>query len=256
MSGIVNWDEIDRLEHCSDVEDLWAQALDLLSGIGFDFVIYLTVDEAFGAPQLFTNAPAVHAGTPAANDPFLAHCCSSYAATFTGAEFADDYAYLGEQERAFIRAASEKTGFHAGIALPMRLQGSARFGGFNLGTGKTRAEFEAMVEGRIEELRFLCLVVHRKMEELTAGGAGEAAFRQRLLAPFPKARAALSPREQEVMYLFSQGLSTKQAAEACQISTHTVSDYAKSAYRKLGVRNRVAAVRQYEALLASAEAAE
>jgi len=44
------------------------------------------------------------------------------------------------------------------------------------------------------------------------------------------------------MFLFAQGLSTKEAAQVCNISPHTVSEYAKESYRKLGVRNRIEAV--------------
>ena len=39
----------------------------------------------------------------------------------------------------------------------------------------------------------------------------------------------------------AQGLSRKDCARLCRISVHTVSDYTKSAYRKLGLRNRAEA---------------
>lgn len=48
----------------------------------------------------------------------------------------------------------------------------------------------------------------------------------------------LSPRAREIVYLLAQGRSRQETAEPCTISVHTVSDYAKSAYRKLGVNNR------------------
>ncbi|WP_405112843.1 helix-turn-helix transcriptional regulator (plasmid) [Phaeobacter sp. BS52] len=52
-----------------------------------------------------------------------------------------------------------------------------------------------------------------------------------------------------MLYLFSQGLTSKECAAVCKISPHTVSEYANSIYRKLNVRNRVEAIR----VLATAE---
>ena len=65
------------------------------------------------------------------------------------------------------------------------------------------------------------------------------ADRYTLVAPdLPDTFEALTPREREVVYLLAQGHSRQQTAAICTISVHTVSDYAKSAYRKLGVHNR------------------
>lgn len=54
--------------------------------------------------------------------------------------------------------------------------------------------------------------------------------------------AALSAREQEVLRLFSRGLSYREAAEILGLSTHTVRDHVKSIYRKLSVHSRAEAV--------------
>jgi len=48
----------------------------------------------------------------------------------------------------------------------------------------------------------------------------------------------LAPRESEVLSLFKQGLSEKEAAGRLGISRHTVHVYVKSLYRKLGVNSR------------------
>ena len=58
------------------------------------------------------------------------------------------------------------------------------------------------------------------------------------LAPQTKVTDQLSPREREIIYLIARGLSRKECARLCQISPHTVAEYTKNAYRKLGVRNR------------------
>jgi len=52
----------------------------------------------------------------------------------------------------------------------------------------------------------------------------------------------LTAREQEVLRLFSRGLSYREAAGILEISTHTVRDYVKAIYRKLSVHSRSEAV--------------
>lgn len=48
----------------------------------------------------------------------------------------------------------------------------------------------------------------------------------------------LSPRERQVMLLLLGGVTRKQVAAALKLSEHTVADYLKVIYRKLGVCNR------------------
>jgi len=55
-------------------------------------------------------------------------------------------------------------------------------------------------------------------------------------------RSTLSPREQEVLALIAQGLSTKQMASRLGISPRTVESHISRAYKKLSVRTRVQAV--------------
>ena len=54
----------------------------------------------------------------------------------------------------------------------------------------------------------------------------------------PDGLDGLTPREREVLFLIARGLSRKECARLCQITVNTVSEYAKSAYRKMGLRNR------------------
>ncbi|MEX0370382.1 MAG: response regulator transcription factor [Tateyamaria sp.] len=46
-----------------------------------------------------------------------------------------------------------------------------------------------------------------------------------------------------MVYLLARGLSRKEMARVCGISLHTVGDYIKTAYRKLGIHNRAEAAR-------------
>jgi DNA-binding CsgD family transcriptional regulator len=54
---------------------------------------------------------------------------------------------------------------------------------------------------------------------------------------------ALTPREQEVAGLVADGLTDREIAERLYLSRHTVSQYVKRIYRKLGVDSRVALTR-------------
>ncbi len=54
---------------------------------------------------------------------------------------------------------------------------------------------------------------------------------------------SLSPRENEVMALVAQGKENKEIAERLNLSVTTVNTHLQSAYGKLGVQNRVEAVR-------------
>jgi len=57
-----------------------------------------------------------------------------------------------------------------------------------------------------------------------------------------RVRSSLSAREQEVLAMIAEGLSTKQMASRLGISPRTVESHISRAYRKLSVRTRVQAV--------------
>jgi DNA-binding CsgD family transcriptional regulator len=63
----------------------------------------------------------------------------------------------------------------------------------------------------------------------------------------PEGRAglllALTPREREVAALVVDGLTDREIGERLNLSRHTVSQYVKRIYRKLGVDSRVALTR-------------
>jgi DNA-binding CsgD family transcriptional regulator len=54
---------------------------------------------------------------------------------------------------------------------------------------------------------------------------------------------ALTAREREVAALVAEGLADREIAERLRLSRHTVSQYVKRIYRKLGVGSRVALTR-------------
>lgn len=228
------------LEKLTDVDALWDGVVAALHAEGFNHAIYLTVDARFENPHLRCTLPEIYRDSRPEDDPFLRYVCDSYDILPVGAAFADDHPYLEERERAFIDGAAA-AGIISALALPMRLRDRERFGGFIVGSPLDRAAFTKRILPRAEEVRLFCLLIHRRIEELMGREAQPSPldFREPLLAPgLPDAFDVLSPREREVIYLLAQGRSRLQAADLCGISVHTVSDYAKSGYRKLGVSNR------------------
>ncbi|MGB3244064.1 MAG: LuxR C-terminal-related transcriptional regulator [Sulfitobacter sp.] len=232
-----------RLEKTTDAEALWNGVVETLATFGFDHAIYLTVDSEFQNPYLRCTLPEIYRDSPPQDDPFLRYACDSYEIKPIGTEFVDLHPYLEPAELAFIERAGV-AGITAALALPMRLENRERFGGFIVGTGLDRATFMERVFPRREEVRLFCLLVHRRIDELVEQEASAPSedFREPLLAPeLPDVFDGLSPREREVIYLLSHGHSRRDAADLCGISVHTISDYAKAAYRKLGVTNRAQA---------------
>lgn len=239
------------IDKAGTIEDVWSLGLHTLAEEGVSIVIYLSSDAERRDVRVLSTLPVpeVYERVPPHRDPFLDHCCSSYEIHRTGAVFLNEYPQLTEAERAFIRGA-RRHGFVSGLGIPTRLQGSPRYGGFNLGTAMERAEFEAAILPRREQFRLFCLVLHRRMEELGFDAETGADAQARpappnigLAAPQSAATALLSPREREVLWLQVQGLPRKEVARICRISPHTVAEYTAKAYRKLGVHNRMEAAR-------------
>ncbi|MFO6463807.1 LuxR family transcriptional regulator [uncultured Jannaschia sp.] len=241
-------DDARRIEALDTPRAVWDATVETLATEGVGTVLYLISDKERRDVRVMTTAPEIHADDQPEKDPFLDHCCDSYAITRTGAAFIDEHEYLCATDRAFILRAQDH-GFVSGLGIPTRLQGSLHYGGFNLGTPLDRAAFEEEIAPRQEEFRLFCLLVHRRFEELgilTAPcGVLPAPLppRARMVAPETERLAALSPREREVIWLQSQGLPRKEVARLCGISPNTVAEYASKAYRKLGVRNRTEAAR-------------
>jgi DNA-binding NarL/FixJ family response regulator len=59
---------------------------------------------------------------------------------------------------------------------------------------------------------------------------------------WPGAHLGLSRREAELLTLLAEGLSPRQSADKMQLSWQTVRTHTRNLYRKLGVRDRAAAV--------------
>lgn len=228
------------LEKCATMDALWNGACKVFASLGFDQAVYLSVDSAFEHLFVRSTMPDLYRETPPKDDPFLIHACDRYEILKVGIEFIAQHPYISESERALItRAAS--CGLRAGIAMPMRLRGAERFGGFVIGNAMDGPQFIETMLPRAEDMRMFCMVIHRRIEELIATApASSPQPERRALIPnaLPEPFDVLTPRETEVLLHLAQGRTRKATAHLCGLSVHTVSDYAKTGYKKLGVRNR------------------
>lgn len=219
---------IQRIEASDTVDAIWDLLLEALHPHRISHVIYITVaSKAPVNPVVLSNMPpdwaAAFQNKTDVFDPFLEYCCSTYDITLTGVEFLDTYPYLDDKAKDFIRAAAE-IGFLSGLGIPIRLMGAERYGGFNLGTGLKRAEFEAEVLPVSEMLRAFCLIAHRRIEEVTQNAA--TAMRVK----------SLSSREKQCLTLLAGGLAVSKIAEHLGLSEAAIWLYLKNAKTKLGAQ--------------------
>ena len=177
---------------------------------------------------------------------FLDFCCHSYDTMFVGPEFLHLHENLNMPPEAYelIERVSE-LGMISGLAIPLRLIGSNRYGGFNLGSGLKREPFEALCQNIKGTAQVICMLVHRHIE----GVLNE----QNILMEQPEGTSkalkvteannleSLTSRENDILTKIANGYSRKKCAEALFVSENTVSTHMKNIYRKLGVHNRVQA---------------
>ena len=233
------FDHAAKLEQADNLDTLWNDLLAVLPIAGLDHAIYISVTNDFKDPFVRTSIDGLYDERPAQDDPFLNHCCTSYDIYPAGAAYLHRHPYISAEERAFIQSAGRR-GLNAGLAIPMRLKGSERFGGFIVGNGQNMLDFERLVMPRAEELRLFFMIVHRRIEELVAPDLAQPDPDKRpglVGRELPPVFDTLTPRETEVILLLSQGKRRAESARLCGISIHTLSGYAKSGYRKLGVSN-------------------
>lgn len=213
------------IESAEQADDVWEIAVDAISSVGLPIVIYMTVGEDRRGLRLRTNVREIYDSYDTSNSPFLNYCCKSYDVTPTGAAFLGMHDYLSSKDRELILRAQD-FGFRSGVGIPIRLEGTGRFGGFNLGCSLERDTFERDIMPIVPDLRFLSFVTHRRLTDLD---------------PFVPHEIldVLTPREREIAQLVARGMSRKKCAHELSLSPHTLNDHLKSVYRKLEVHNRV-----------------
>lgn len=228
-----------ELESSRKFDELWTGLVDTLASQGITIVTYIT---ASGSPPqgavVHSTIPELYDGVDPNSEPFLHHCCDNYDITVLGPEFLSEHEYLSDDAKAFVHRA-RALGFHSGFGIPTRLRCARQYGGFILGTNLSADKFMADFAPRAEEFRLFCLLMHRKIEELD--GEANECDPDVIASGTGRGLGCLSPRELEVVTLLARGITRKEAAHICGISRNTLSEYAKSAYRKLGIHNRAQA---------------
>ena len=181
------FDDAVRLEKLQDVGRLWDGIVEALRQIGFTHAIHISVGADFKDAQFLSTIPDLYDELPPEDDPFLHHSCTSYEVLTIGQAFVHLYPDVTPSEHSLIARAGRE-GLHAAFAVPMRLKGSERFGGFIIGNWMEADDFVRSFSDVAEDLRLFCLLMHRRIEDLT----GTAPLP---LPETPSAFGKLSPRE-------------------------------------------------------------
>ena len=229
------WELAERLDAAPDAEAAWTVGTTALSDLGAAGAIW--VDAAgVGPPRLRStldpawqadNARALAAGT----DPFPRHCLSRLAPLRTGTAHLHRYPYLPAASRRVVLEAGDRTGFAAGIALPMLVASDGRGQGWNLLTEGGADALDALLRERGAMLALAAHLVHARLV-----AAKESS---------PEARApdrTLTPRERDCLALVAEGLRAAELAHRLGVSEATVEFHLTNARRKLGARTRDHAV--------------
>ncbi|KKL09668.1 hypothetical protein LCGC14_2563540, partial [marine sediment metagenome] len=150
-----------RLEKLQEVGALWDGIVEALRQIGFTHAIHISVGADFKDAQFLSTIPDLYDDLPPEDDPFLHHSCNSYEVLTIGQAFVHLYPDVTPSEHSLIARAGRE-GLYAAFAVPMRLKGSERFGGFIIGNGMEADEFKRTFNDIAEDLRLFCLLMHRR----------------------------------------------------------------------------------------------
>lgn len=226
-----------RAAYMSSQHQILYEFSNCLEKYGFDFVFYKVKLSHRQESDLWGNITLDGAfRSNYSADPFFKYCCSTYAPTYVGADFLEDYPFLKDEEHAFVQSAAE-AGFCSGLAVPVCIEGQPRVAGFNLGSKLRKEEFLQNVDEFRFKIALSCILVDRALQGLESD-----------ISPVdeiePGEDQALTPRERDVLFLLSQGFSRKEMARMTNLSPHTIADYVKNLYAKLDVKNRSEATRK------------
>jgi len=246
-------EKVVEIESLDDLDSIWKEFVPLAKELGFDYVIYTIGNNTNDDFYYYDNFGLHPKDEKDFYDPFLDFCCHSYDTMFTGPEFLHMHEDLNMPQEAYdLIERGTKLGMISGLAIPLRLSGSNRYGGFNLGSGLKKPEFEKLCEKSQGSAQVVCMLVHRHIETLLSknnmlveplqSSAKNAEHSIQDLQSTADAKLhALTAREKDILDKIANGFSRKKCADALHVSEGTVSTHIKNIYRKLGVHNRVQA---------------
>lgn len=232
-------DHARRIENALSQADVWELAISAFRHHKLTHFIYQTqADRLPPAHHTLSNLPG---GWPANGaevaeaageewfNPFLEYCCGTFETTPVGMEYLPNHEYVGAGSKAFIRRA-QTMGVTAAIAIPTRLRGTGRHGGFVLGNGYDRFRFEREVMPAVGMLQAFCLIVHRRLESLQFNNTDTIE------------RRPLSARERQTLALGAKGMRATEIAHTLSVSEASIRLYQKNARAKLGARTMQEAI--------------
>ena len=230
-------DLLDALDRAGTPDEVWRVGSEWLVALGVEWCLYSYTGERWepGARQRirYSSLPQAWMEHYAAQaffrvDPAIRHCVDAVTPMLTGI---DAPARLdGSAWRLWEDALG--AGFGGGIAIPLRLPGSA-LGGFSLVTGLVGQEFLAWHKSHG---RWAALAAHAIDQRVLA------------LAEPQTARPRLSPRERECLTWLAIGLRHDRIAEKLGITRPTVELHLANARRKLDAKTREQALARAVAL--------
>lgn len=224
-----------KIESSDQMPRIWELITDALMNYEVNYAIYITKTDYvpadwFVRSTLPDNWPLEETKDPNFSEPFLVHCCATFEITKMGAEFITDHSgFVDEATRAYVNKIS-RTGWISALGIPCRLKGSGRHGGFIIGNGQNRHNFERGVLPNADMFQSFCLIAHRRIEDLLLNQNV-----QRQAKP-------LSPRERQTLEMIANGIRPKQIAGILGVSEPSIRLYLKNAKTKLGARTKEEAV--------------
>lgn len=238
-------ERIELIESLDDLDSIWVEFVKIAKELGFDYVVYTISNNNSDDFYYYDNFGLHPKDDKDFYDPFLDYCCHNYDMMFVASEFLDTHADLNMPPEAFeLIERGAKLGMISGLAIPLRLTGSNRYGGFNLGSSLKRPEFETLCDQTKGAAQVACMLVHRHIE--TVLDSQNILLEQpkvpiEIPAPTASKLQALTAREKDILSKIANGYSRKKCAETFSLSENTISTHLKNIYRKLGVNNRVQA---------------
>ena len=238
-------ERVKLMESLNNLDKIWDEVVPLANELGFDFVIYTIANNSSNNFYYYDNLGLHPKNEEDFYDPFLDYCCHSYDTMFTGPEFLDMHTDLDMPPKAYeLIERGTKLGMISGLAIPLRLHGSNRYGGFNLGSRLKRVEFETLCSEVQSSAQVACMLVHRHIEKvLDEQGILVESLEHSFIPQQEKLSKieGLTPRENDILKKIANGYSRKKCADELSLSEGTISTHVKNIYRKLGVHNRVQA---------------
>jgi DNA-binding CsgD family transcriptional regulator len=228
---------LDALDRAGSPDEVWHSGRKWLVASGIEWCLYTYTEERWepGGRQRIRYSSLPHAWMEhyAAQaffrvDPAIRHCVDAVTPMLTGVDA--PARPEGSERRLWDDALS--AGFGGGIAIPLRLPGSA-LGGFSLVTGMAGQEF---------------LTWHKTYGRWAALAAHAIDQRVLTLAAPQTARPRLTPRERECLTWLAIGLRHDRIAEKLGITRPTVELHLANARRKLDARTREQALARAVAL--------